>query len=303
MTAAVTGAFGYTGKAITHRLLAAGAPVITLTNRQDSTETFNGPLTVLPLNFDQPDQLRANLAGVKVLYNTYWVRFAYGGVTFDQAVRNSQVLFAAAFQAGVERIVHISVSNPSADSPLPYFRGKAQVETALQASGVSYAILRPTLIFGKGDILINNIAFLLRRLPFFAIPGSGRYRLQPVYMGDLVEAALQAGENREVFTRDVIGPELFSFNALVRAIRDAIQSRAILVHVPPRLALAMVGLIGNLTHDRILTRDELSGLMDNLLTSPQRPNGATTLVGWLDENAEGLGRTYANELNRHFRNR
>jgi NADH dehydrogenase len=174
--AVVTGAFSYTGRSITRLLLARGQDVRSLTNHPDRPNPFGQQVKAFPYGFDRPDALTRTLEDTATLYNTYWIRFPHGGLTFDQAVANSRTLFRAAKAAGVGKIIHISVTNASSRSPLPYFRGKGQVEEALAKSGVPYAILRPTLIFGPGDILINNIAWLLRRFPVFALPGSGDYR-------------------------------------------------------------------------------------------------------------------------------
>ena len=134
-----------------------------------------------------------------MLYNTYWVRFNYGSFSHAAAVENTLALFAAARQAGVGRVVHLSIANPSEDSPLEYFRCKARLERALRESGLSYAILRPTVLFGGQDILINNIAWMLRRLPVLGVFGDGRYRLQPIYVDDL--AAWPSSKGRPPGTR------------------------------------------------------------------------------------------------------
>ena len=186
---AVTGAFGYSGKYIAERLLAEGKTVITLTNSIHRENPFGDRLRAFPFNFDQPDKLTDSLRAVSVLYNTYWVRFNRRSFTHADAVRNTMTLFAAARAAGVERIVHVSITNPSEDSPLEYFSGKARLERALIESGPSYAVLRPTVLFGKEDILVNNIAWALRRLPVFGVFGDGQYKLQPIYVDDLAEIA------------------------------------------------------------------------------------------------------------------
>ncbi len=175
---AVTGAYGYSGKYIAQRLLDQGHTVITLTNSLSRANPFGTAVRAMPFDFDRPDLLAEHLQGVSVLYNTYWVRFNHRLFQHADAVRNTLTLFAAARKAGVRRIVHVSITNPSEDSPLEYFRGKATLEKALVDSGISYAILRPAVLFGKEDILINNIAWTLRRFPVFALFGDGRYRLQ-----------------------------------------------------------------------------------------------------------------------------
>ena len=219
---AVTGAYGYSGKYIAQRLLDEGNTVITLTNSLSRRNPFGDRIKAFPFHFDQPDLLTEQLRGVSVLYNTYWVRFNHRLFKHADAVRNTLVLFEAAKKAGVQRIVHVSITNPSEDSPLEYFRGKAVLEKALIASGVSYAILRPAVLFGKEDILINNIAWALRRLPVFGVFGDGQYRLQPIYVDDLASLAVEQGKKRENIVINAIGPESFTYRELVAKIGQLI---------------------------------------------------------------------------------
>jgi len=298
---AVTGAFGYTGRYIARKLLTLGEPVITLTTNPHREDPFNGQVRAYPYNFEDPDALRASLAGVHTLYNTYWVRFNYGGITFEQAVENSRKLIKTAAEAGVTRFVHISVSNPGPDRNLPYFRGKWLVEQAVIESGISYAIIRPTLIFGLEDILLNNIAYLLRRSPIFPIPGAGLYQIQPIYAQDLAEIAVQAGGSMENLVLDAAGPEVLSYKEMIKLIAQKINSHSLLVHMPPNLALILVRLLNIALQDVLLTRDELRGLMANLLVTGSPPLATTSFTLWLEKNSDLLGKHYASELRRHFR--
>jgi NADH dehydrogenase len=228
------------------------------------------------------------------------VRFNYGQMTFERAIHNTQTLFQAAHNAGVQRVVHISITNPGIDSPLPYFHGKAVVEGNLQQFDWIYHIIRPTVVFGREDILINNIAFLLRHLPVFAIPGSGNYRLQPIFVEDLARIAVQAGQSSENQVIDAVGPDILSFKALVRLIAAAVGSRAWIIHLPPAVGLFLSRVIGVLFRDVLLTPDELKGLMAELLISRQTPTGQTSIRDWLASNAETCGAAYASELQRHY---
>jgi len=202
----VTGAFGYTGRYITERLLSMGRSVRTLTGHPDRPNPFGDRVSAFPFDFEDREKLAEHLGGATTLYNTYWVRFPRGDVTFDRAVRNTEALVGAAGDAGLKRIVHISISNPTEDSPYPYFRGKFQIERMIRESSLSYAMVRPTVIFGKEDILINNIAYLLRRFPVFAIPGSGTYRVRPVFVEDVAELCVGAGQRDENEVMDAVGP-------------------------------------------------------------------------------------------------
>lgn len=297
----VTGAFGYTGKYITRRLLEIGKRVRTLTGHPGRTNPFGRQVEAFPFNFERPDLLAESLRGATTLYNTYWVRFPRGRVNYDTAVRNTRTLIQACVQAGLKRIVHVSICNPSPDSPLPYYRGKGLLEQAVRESGLSCAIIRPTVIFGPEDVLINNIAWLVRRFPLFAVPGKGDYRLQPVFVEDMASLAVGAGESSESLVLDAAGPEIFTFSQLVGVIAGSVGSRANLIQLNPRLALFLSGLVGLLVRDVVLTGDEVRGLMSGLLVSRETPTGKTRLTDWLKSNSATVGVRYASELGRHYR--
>src|ERR1700730_2667170 len=256
----------------------------------------------MPFNFDRPDELKRSLEGARAVFNTYWIRFPYGGQTFDRAVANTRVMIDAATRAGVRKFVHISGTNATTSSPLPYFRGKAMVEAAIKESALSYAIIRPALIFGVEDILLNNIAWLLRRFPLFAIPGRGDYRVQPIFAADLAEIAVDAAarDDRRAIL-DAVGPEIFTFDELVRMLASAVRRKPRIVHVDPWIALAFTQMLGLLVRDVTLTRDEIRGLMANLLVTDSPPNAATRFSEWLASNVDKIGIAYASELARHFR--
>lgn len=296
----VTGAFSYTGKYIAQRLLSIGKKVITLTNRVDREDVFGHQVQALPFNFDKPRELADSLRGATTMYNTYWVRYPHGQISFDKAVENSKTLIKAAEESGIRRIVHISITNPSEGSPFPYFSGKALVEKAIIQSKLSYAIIRPTVIFGLEGILINNIAWLLRKFPIFAIPGSGKYRLQPVFVEDLAEIAVSAGHREDSIVIDAVGPEVFTYEELITLIARNISSRARIVHVRPVLTLFLAKLIGYVVRDVVITKDEIDGLMSNLLISEGPPTGHTRLIEWLQQNSNSVGARYFPGLRRQY---
>ena len=297
----VTGAFGYIGKYIARHLLDAGRQVRTITTHPDKENPFGSAVEAFPFDFDKPKLLTEHLRGAHTLYNTYWVRFAYGGATFEQAVENTKTLFRCATDAGVKKIVHISVTNASETSTLPYYVGKARQEKALVESGVAYAIVRPTLVFGKEDILVNNIAWLMRKFPVFPIFGTGRYRVQPVFVEDLASIAAASAREPESRVLDAIGPETFSFEELVALIGAKMGRNVRLIHLPPALGILLGQIIGWFVRDVVLTMDEAKGLMDSLLCSEDVPNGKTRFSEWLDTNADSLGTSYSSEIERHFR--
>jgi len=292
---AVTGVFSYTGRAIAEELLARGDEVRTLSRADAPGDPLRDKVEVAPLRFDE--SLADSLAGVRTLYNTYWIRFPGGGVGFEDAVANTIALFEAARRAGVERVVHVSVANADRADDLPYFRGKHQIEQWLASSGLQHAIVRPTLVFGPNDILINNIAWIVRRAPIFMVPGRGEYRVQPVSLGDTARLCLDATDGSTI---DAAGPETLTFRELVELVRDATDSRCAVVAGPRSAGLALIQVAGLLLRDAVVTRDELKGLSRSLLTTGGAPTGTDTLSGWLEEWGHLLGRSYVSERARNF---
>lgn len=295
----VTGAFSYTGRHIAEALLARGRRVRTLTRSPDQAHPLADRVEVAPLAFDE--RLAESLRGADTLYNTYWVRFERGETTFGRAVENTATLFKAAAAAGVRRIVHVSVANPDSDSSFPYFRGKALTEEALRATGISHAIVRPTLVFGPEDILVNNIAWALRHVPVFLIADEARAEVQPVSVRDTARICVDAGALVDDVTLDAAGPERWEFEEFVRLIARVVGGRARIWHSSPRVALSVARIAGLALRDVILTRDEHDALRAGLLVSDDPPLGRDRFEEWLVDNAELVGRRYTSELARNFR--
>jgi uncharacterized protein YbjT (DUF2867 family) len=300
MRVAVTGAFGYSGRYITKRLLEAGHEVITLTNSMHRPNPFGEKVTTHPFNFEEPRELRDSLRGVQTLVNTYWVRFDHRLFTHGQAVANTKTLFSAAKEAGVRRIVHVSITNPDSTSDLPYFRGKAELESLLKGLGVSYCILRPTVLFGKEDVLINNIAWSLRHLPVFGVFGAGDYKLQPIYVDDLAESAARKVEGGCDEVLEAIGPETFTYRELVARVRSALGVKRPIISVSPGLGYWGCRLVGLFVSDVVITREEIRGLMQGRLYVDAPPLGATRLTEWIDRHRDALGRHYTSEMARRI---
>jgi uncharacterized protein YbjT (DUF2867 family) len=292
----VTGAFGYSGASIARALIASGIRVRTLTNHPRTDHPLAKQIEVSPFDFDRPDELTRSLEGATVVFNNYWIRFPYKGLDFDQATSNLRTLIDAAKRAGVRRFVHVSITGANAASPLPYFGGKGIIEDYLARSGLSYAILRPAEIFGPGEILLNNIAWLLRRVPLFAIPGDGNYGIQPVLVDDLANLAIEAARVSTNLAIDAVGPETFTFNEIVALIAREVGSKAWIIHVPPMVTFACGWVVGRLMNDVTITQNEVRGLMANLLVSSAPPTAPTRFSEWLHRHADTFGVQYASEI-------
>jgi NADH dehydrogenase len=298
MRMVVTGAFGYSGRYIARRLLGAGHSVLTLTNSLKRNNPFGGLVQAFPFHFSQPEFLRQTLQGADVLVNTYWVRFNHRLFNHDEAVANTKVLLQAAKDAGVRRIVHVSITNPDIHSDLPYFRGKAELESFLASLGVSYCILRPAVLFGKEDVLVNNIAWSLRHLPVFGVFGDGDYKLQPIYVDDLASAAVEKATGGKNEIINAIGPETFTYRELVETVRRLLGLKRLVAGVPPELGYWACRVTGLIVRDVIITREEIRGLMEGRLCVEAPPLGATKLTEWVERHKDTLGRHYTSEMAR-----
>jgi uncharacterized protein YbjT (DUF2867 family) len=297
---ALTGAFGFTGRSITERLLADRRKVVTLSRRSGEGDPLAARLRVEPFDTAHPDQLLASLQGVDTLYNTFWIRFPRGSMTYERAVAQSAVLVKAARAAGVRRIVHVSVVNAAVDGPTPYVRAKAALEALVRGSGLEWVIVRPTLTYGPGDILINNLAWALRRLPIYGLPGTGRYTVQPAHVDDVARICVEAGRGGVGLTIDAAGPEILAYRDLVAMVRGAVGSHSIVVPMPAPLVLAAGRVLGLAVRDVVLTRDEVRELTSSFLTSAESPRGTIRISEWLPANGAALGRRWASELARNY---
>ena len=295
----VTGAFGYTGRWIAHHLLEKGVQVRTLTNAVGRDDPFDGRVEVHPLDFDDHAALVESLRGAEVLYNTYWVRYNHRRRNFEHgiAVENSKRLFKAAAEAGVERIVHFSVAHPHKAPDWTYFCGKVAVEKYLNDSDYCFAILRPTVLFGgHRNVLINNIAWMLRKFPIFGVFGMGNYPIQPVHVKDVARVAVEQGESRENVTIDVTGPETFRYKEYIGVMAKSMSLRRIILPMPPFVGWLFGKFLGLLLQDLVITRAEIKGLRRGLMASDEDPLGQLKFSEWIAEHGKDFGKRYQNDL-------
>lgn len=295
----VTGAFGYSGRWVAHHLLQQDVKVRTLTNAVGRDDPFEGRVEVHGLDFTDMDRLVASLKGAEVLYNTYWVRYNKSGKRFAHAtaVENTRILFEAARRAGVKRVVHFSVANPTKAPHWTYFEGKVEVERLLMTSGLSYAILRPTVLFGgERNVLINNIAWMLRRFPVFGVFGFGGYPIQPVHVEDVAEVAVEQGKLEEDAVVDVAGPETFRYKDYIRLMVKALGLRRLILPMPPLAAWLFGRCLGVLLQDDVITRAEIKGLRQGLMASSSPPVGTRLFSEWIAEHGASFGERYQNDL-------
>jgi len=302
-THAVTGAFGYTGKALAEQLIAHGDRVRTLTNSPNREHQFGNQIDVYPFDFDDQTKLEESLRGVDILHNTYWVRFNHKLFSFDQAVENTKILFNAAKAAGVQKIVHVSILHADQADDLGYYKGKHQLEDALKELDLPFTIVRPGVLFGRGDILVNNIAWTLRSLPFFGTFGDGSYKLRPLHVEDMASLMLHAANQTSSSIVDAVGPESFTYRELIELIGSIVGISKPIIPVHPTLGYLVSKLVNVAKNDVVITRQEIEGLMRGLLDSSAPSAGETKLSTYIEGQKDILGIRYANEIKRRSNRR
>lgn len=294
----VTGAFGYSGKYIADRLIKKGYQVVTLTNSPFRNQQKSEKILIHPYDFEHPKNMELAFNGVKVLFNTYWIRMESSNITFTQVVQNTKKLIEVACNAGVTQIIHISVSNPSLQSRSKYYRSKAEVEEIIKSSGLQYTILRPAFLFGNEDILINNIAWMLRKLPAYPIFGNGTYKVRPIHVEDLADLAVEQINQNGNKIINAGGQVTYQYRDFITAIENAICINRPLIPVPIGIGYYGSVLLGLMLKDVITTREELDALVSGNLNVDGPAIGNINLNEWLKENSSTLGKHYRSERKR-----
>ena len=295
----VTGAFGYSGRWIAKELLLRGESVRTLTNAIGRDDPFDGHVEVHTIDFNDHQSMVGSLRGAHTLFNTYWVRYKgpNGEYGHTLAVENIRKLFAAAVEAKVRRIVHFSVAHPRKAPGWSYFCGKVEVEEMLTGSDLSFAIIRPTVFFGgQRDVLINNMAWLIRRFPVFGVFGMGNYPIQPVHISDVARIAVDQAFNEQNEIIDVAGPEKFQYKDYVKLIARSMGIRRIILPMPPMATWVVGKIVGAILRDRVITMAEIRGLMSGLMATDDEPLGFVRFTDWIQEHGEDIGKRYQNDL-------
>ena len=197
----------------------------------------------------QPASLKDALAGASAIvdaiqFDGYPVENPGRGLTFERIDYGGTVaLIDAAKQAGVEQFIYISGAAADENSTHPGFRAKGRAERAIRESGLTYTIFRPSLVYGPEDKVVNGLARALRYAPVFGVPGTGRQKVQPVLVDDLAACVMLAVSGRgRNGTYEVGGPDLMTFDEMMRIIMDASGHRRPLFHIPEGIMRGVGGI-------------------------------------------------------------
>jgi len=238
-----------------------------------------------------PDSLARAFAGCDALIHLVGIIRERSGASFEAVhVRGTNNVIEAAAASGVRRIVHMSAAGTRPGAASRYHQSKWRAEESVRASGLEWTILRPSLIFGKGDGFTTMLIDLVRKAPVVPVIGSGRNLFQPIAVSAAfaacVEDAAMAGN-----TFELGGPERLSFETILRVIAGRMKSRKPFVHVPAALMRLLSGTMSRVTSRFPLTPDQLIMLGEDNIAEPNHAVEALHLP--LTPFAEGLDRILA----------
>jgi nucleoside-diphosphate-sugar epimerase len=264
---AIAGGSGFIGRAIARRIAAIPSTTVRVLTRNPAGA--RAKLKITNCDFVQADvtlsvSLKEALKGVNAVVNAtqfdgYPVENPRRGLTFERIdFGGTSALLEAARQNGVAQFIYISGAAADENSEHPAFRAKGLAERAIRESRIPYTIFRPSLVYGPEDKVVNGFVKALRMTPVFPVPGTGHQKVQPVLVDDLAACvALALSGKGANGAYDVGGPDLTTFDEMMRTVMEAAAVRRPIVHVPERL-MRTVGALGEMLPTPVLSRDAVT---------------------------------------------
>lgn len=239
----VAGGTGFIGRYLVRALLDAGDEVTVLSRRGVTSgiaQLVGANSTTADVT--DPVSLRGKLDGADavvgvVTFPNYPAEVPRKGLTFDRYDRQgTENLIAESQRAGVKNYLYISGASADPDSPVVWYRAKGRAEQALKASGLAYAILRPSWAYGPEDKALNKFVAIARFSPIVVRIGLRRQEIQPVYVGDIATAVTRIFE-REAWNKtfEIGGPDVMSMDAVIRTMLKVMGKHRLIVPIPALL--------------------------------------------------------------------
>ncbi|THF62186.1 complex I NDUFA9 subunit family protein [Pseudothauera rhizosphaerae] len=291
----LVGGSGFIGSALANRLCEAGIEVLVPTRRRSRA----GHLLLLPTvevveaDVFDPAALAGLFAGADAVVNLVGVLHSPRGRPWGKAFERAHVelprrIVAACVAAGVAHLVHISALGADPQGPSEYQRSKAAGEAAVREAGCAWTLLRPSVVFGRGDRFLNLFAHLARLFPLLPLAGA-RTRFQPVWVEDVAEVVWRslvepaaAGQ-----TYEVAGPQVYTLRELVKYVSTLVGRPRIVIALPEALALLQAWLM-EFAPQPLMSRDNVRSLrVDNVAAGAPLPFGLqptpleAVAPGWL----------------------
>ena len=264
MLVLVTGATGFLGRRVVPELLARHHEVRCLVHTPGSERLLDqGGIDIHYGSITDRESLNHAMHGVQSVVNLVGIIRPRRGVSFDQMHRSGTAnVVEAAKEAGAREIVQVSAMGATTDPKYPYLSTKRLGELAVAGSGLEYVILRPSVIFGRGDEFLTPLAGLVRLGPVVPVIGDGRNRMQPVAVEDVAACVASSVGNSLIRSKtiNVGGPQRLSYDDLLEEVALAMGKRIRRVHVPALFALPVVAMMQSLLPRPPITTGQLKML-------------------------------------------
>jgi uncharacterized protein YbjT (DUF2867 family) len=283
----VAGGSGFIGRAVVRTLVAAGQDVAVMTAHPDRSGSRIEALGAKVVRGDVQDaaSLPRAVEGADAIvqalsFPTYPMEKKSRGFTFEEFDHlGTERLVNAAAAAGAGRFVHVSATGAAPDAIEPWYRAKWGGEQAVLASGLPATIVRPAWLYGPEDRALNRFVTFHRWLPFVPVVGSGRQRLQPVFVDDVAAVlALSAAPDGPTGLFEIGGPEVMTMDEVLATMMSVLGRRKPLIHFPaflPKLAGSVLQLLPKppLSRDAVdlLTADAVADTRSLVKAFPEVP--------------------------------
>jgi uncharacterized protein YbjT (DUF2867 family) len=219
-------------------------------------------------DIDDDGSIATGVAGVFGVVNAVSLYMESGQQTFHSVhVEGAARVARLAREAGVERLVHVSGLGSDAKSTSPYIRSRGEGERVVREAFPTATLIRPSVMFGRGDAFVGPIAAMLRRLPVFPLFGGGQTRLQPAYVEDVAEAiarVMQEPDSKVCY--ELGGPRVYTYRSLLEVIAQSLAKKPLLVPVPFDL-WRMFAVAAEMFPQPPITRDQVELMqIDNVVS-------------------------------------
>jgi len=235
MNVFLTGTSGFVGSHLVRGLLRAGHTVRGLVRSLDKAIAKTPGIEYTPGNVLEPASLREVMAGCDAVIHLVGVILEVKGATFERIHhQGTENVVEAAKSSGIRRFLHMSALGTRPNAVAEYHKTKWKGEEVVRASGIPWVILRPSIIYGQGDGFTTQMLDLMRKAPLRPIVGSGKYRVQPIFIEDVVDCFVQALTRDAALGREIAlgGPRAMPIEEMLDALAAAAGIRKRKIHVP-----------------------------------------------------------------------
>ncbi len=264
----VTGGTGYVGTAICRAINARGLMVtsVSRTRKPRPILDVGGKIEFRSASVLDPAALDRHFVRADAVVHLVGIIVERKGHTYEKVhVEGTRNVVEAAKRAGVKRFLHMSALGARLGAPTRYWQTKAEAEEIVKASGLDWTIFRPSIIYGEGDDFVNRFAGLARALPFMPVIGSGKTRLQPIWVEDVATAFASALGNPETHGKsyDLGGPKPLSILEILDIVMRQIGKKRPKMHIPAPLMALQAGLLEKLLKNPPVTREQIKMLKED----------------------------------------